>query len=120
MVFLDKKNNEIDIDWDDDDVIANYEGNEIGRIQFDCRDEGIVLYHMNVNSEFHRSGIAVEMMKLAVQTHGDSFGKPSFLKTGGECHEYYTQEGSAFIRHCISIGLLKDTENKEEYDADFY
>jgi len=113
MQFRDKKNNLIIITSDDSDVLAHHEGTEIGRIQFDHLDEGTVLYHMDVKADYHRAGIALQMMKEAVDIHGDSFGKPSFTATGGECYEYYSQEGSSFIHYCIKIGLLKDTEIQE-------
>lgn len=117
MQFCDKKNNLIFIESDCYDVVAYHNGKEIGRIEFDDRDEGTILYYMNVETQYHRNGIALQMMKEAVEIYGNNFGKPSFTATGGECHEYYTQEGRAFIQHCIQIGLLKDTE---QYECDKY
>ena len=113
-MFQDKNKNLIDIIDEDPDVVAYHDKKEVGRIQFDWRDEGMILWHMDVNPQYQRAGIAFEMMKCAVNIHGKHFGKPSFLSTGGECYEYYTQEGSSFIRYCIRVGLLEDSDRNEE------
>ncbi|MDN3652320.1 GNAT family N-acetyltransferase [Thalassotalea ponticola] len=116
MEFHDKKNNLIMVTNDGLNVIAYHNDIEIGRIEFDERDEGTILYYMNVEANYQRQGIARQMMNEAVNIHGNNFGKPSFSSSGGECHEYYTQEGAAFIHYCIKKGLLLDTEI-QEYDS---
>lgn len=122
-IFVDKKNREIQIEFCDLEVISSHNGKRIGAIQFDDRDEGPILFHMEVDSNYQRNGIAYEMMKVAVEYYGDDFGKPSFSGVGGRnanCEDYYSQEGSSFIWHCINTGLLKDTNSDENpFDDEF-
>jgi hypothetical protein len=78
---------------------------------------------MNVDTNYRRAGIAYEMMKVGVECYGDDFSKPNFNSCGGKhanAEDYYTQEGSAFIWHCVSTGLLKDTEYDESHYEDEY
>lgn len=78
---------------------------------------------MDVDTNYRRAGIAYEMMKVAVEYHGNEFQKPNFNSYGGRhanAEDYYTQEGSAFIWYCITTGLLKDTDYDErEFEEDF-
>jgi hypothetical protein len=61
------------------------------------------------------------MMREAAEMHGTDFAKPRFLAVGGSrasADSYYTQEGAAFIRHCIELGILDDTEPRDEDEDD--
>ncbi|UXI53222.1 hypothetical protein N5980_17040 (plasmid) [Acinetobacter variabilis] len=77
---------------------------------------------MNVNSNYQKVGIGVEMMRLAAEIYGKNFSKPSFCAVGGsgaESHTYYTQDGAALIRRCIELGILSDTERQKIYDDEY-
>ncbi|EOV6289286.1 hypothetical protein ACN93C_004503 [Vibrio parahaemolyticus] len=117
ILFIDKYNRSIEIDTEnyDPDIVAKHNNNEIGRVQFDCDDSGMKLHHMNVEMGYRRAGIATEMIRQGAKVYGDDFAKPSFRAYGGECHEYYTQDGAALIRHCIEEKILVDTEYHDEF-----
>ena len=117
--FTDKKGRKIEIDDGDSDIVAYHKGIRIGTIEIENSEDGSRIWGMNVSTEYHRAGIAYRMMEIVVDLYGKDIGKPQFNGVGGrdaECDTYYTQEGAAFIRYCITTGLLVDTDNDEECD----
>lgn len=57
-------------------------------------------------------------MREAAEMHGRDFAKPSFLAMGGRNASADIYEGAAFIRHFIGMGILDDTELRNEAAAD--
>lgn len=120
--FYDKHGREITIDIDDLDVVALHEGIRIGELCFaeiDC-DNGcsfIKLTNMKVAEEYQKAGIATEMMRVAVDFHGE-FSRPLLSALGGSkvaAEDYYTQEGAALISRCISLGIVPpDSDEKPD------
>ncbi|ELA8174532.1 hypothetical protein WKW81_08625 [Vibrio alginolyticus] len=117
MLYTDKYSRSIEIDTEsyEPDIVAKHNNIEVGRVQFDCDERGMKLHHMNVNTDYRRAGIATEMIRRGAEIYGNDFAKPSFLAYGGECHEYYTQDGAALIRHCLEENILVDTERYDEF-----
>ena len=81
--FYDKHGREIIIDIDDLDVVAHHDGTKIGELCFceiDCDKSPsfIKLMNMNVTEEYQKAGIATEMMRVAVDFHGE-FSRRLFL-----------------------------------------
>ncbi|MCD4502144.1 GNAT family N-acetyltransferase [Chromobacterium vaccinii] len=112
MTFIDTTGRSIEIEGDYN-IQAFHNGQRIGCIEFDDKDGHAVLWGMNVDRAYQRSGIATQMMRLAAELHGKRFGKPSFNAVGGShasSDRYYTQEGAALIRRCLREDILEDTE----------
>lgn len=127
--FNDKQGRDIIIEIDDLDVVARYAENEIGRLSFEQVDfdkspSFIQLMNMNVAQEYQRAGIATEMMRAAVELHGE-FVKPVLSAVGGSMvasEDYFTSEGAALISRCISLGILppdkdEDPDIDDEWDS---
>jgi GNAT superfamily N-acetyltransferase len=95
------------------DIVAYDEAKEIGRIQF----EDVELDHgqfftrlvaIDVDAGYQKSGIGVELVRRAVIEHGP-FCRPRLDALGGlnrDARDFYTAEGAALIRRCISLGIL--------------
>lgn len=122
--FCDKHGREITIVIDDLDVVGLHEGIKIGELCFceiDCdkSPSSIKLMNMNVTEEYQKAGIATEMMRVAVNFHGE-FSRPLLSASGGckvAAEDYYTHEGAALISRCISLGILKpDMAEEPEID----
>lgn len=118
MQYLDKQGRSILIEDSGTDVIALHNGKRVGCLEFDEADAGPFLWSVAVEMEYRRSGVATAMMRRAVEIHGKDFGKPTFQAVGGsqarEAHEYYTEEGSAFIWQCVQFGLLTPPYSRED------
>lgn len=118
--FVDKRGRTIKISWDND-VYAYHNGKEIGKIGIDHPDGGPILWSIDVDMAYRRSGIATEIMKVVADMYGKDIGKPSFTAVGGKnanSEDYYTQEGAALIASCINKGILIDTDYPDDIDFD--
>lgn len=127
--FTDTKEREIIIELNDDglDVVAKHDDLEIGIFSFDetdC-DKGmsiVKLMHMAVNEDYKRVGIATEMMKMAADVHGKNFSRPALSAIGGQdaaSEDYFTEDGAALIRYCISKKILNpDPEENEGLETE--
>jgi GNAT superfamily N-acetyltransferase len=118
MIFHDANGRTIQIEGDYD-IEAFHDGKRIGYVEFDDRDGETCLWGVNVDAAYQNAGIGTQMMRLAAQVHGPSFAKPSFLATGGglaSADSYYTQEGASLIARCIRLGILEDTESRDDYE----
>ena len=116
MAFTDTQGRTIEIACDYE-VEAFHDGKRIGYIDFDDRDGITTLIGMDVDEDYRWAGIATAMMREAAEMHGPDFSKPSFQAMGGRsasADSYYTPEGAAFIKHCINLGILDDTEPRDE------
>lgn len=117
--FIDKKARNIAIYFDDLCIVAKHNGAQVGHLSFDEPDTPlhgqIKLMDMNVETLYRRAGIARQMMICAAEQHGKGFDKPRLSSVGGNsmpASEYYTQEGQAFIWHCIEQGILDDSDSE--------
>lgn len=125
--ITDKEDRTITIYLDDLDVLAKHNGVEVGRLTFDEVDHGyqnhIKLLYMCVEEKYRRSGIALQMLRCAVDLHGRNFEKPSLNSVGGRnvsSSEYYTQEGQALISYCINQNILDDNDREHVETEDDY
>ena len=122
--YTDKLNRIIEIGIEDLDVIAIHDDVEVGRLRFDEIDcdnccSYIKIVDMRVDKEYQKSGIGVEMMRTAVEIHGD-FSRAPLSAVGGSriaAEEYYTDEGAALIWRCIALGIL-EPDQEEHQDND--
>lgn len=123
-LFNDKCGREIIIDIDELDVVAQHRGSKIGELCFREVDFGncssyIKLTNMNVTAAYQKAGIATEMMRTAVDFHGN-FSRPLLSAVGGskaDSEDYYTSEGAALISRCIILRILPpDEDEKPEID----
>ena len=89
----DRKNRQITIGGDGINIIAEHNGKEIGRFDFDILEDDIhcstFLTNCNVDSVYQRSGIGTEMMKLAEEWYDD------FCVV-----DHFSTEGAVFMNHC--------------------
>jgi len=114
--FVDKQGRVIQIDVEQD-VSAHHNKKEIGKICIDYPDGKPILWSMEVDKDYQKTGIATEMMRIVADIHGKDIGKPSFSAVGGSnanSQDYYTQDGAAFIASCIKKGILIDTDHSED------
>lgn len=111
--FVDAQGDRIAISWDHLSVYASHGGKQIGHIEVDEPFDRPILFHMAVDPAFQRRGIGTAMMRRVAEIHGPRIGRPSFTEPGGsgkESYEYFTAEGAALVRRCISLGILEDIE----------
>ncbi|WP_329837278.1 GNAT family N-acetyltransferase [Stenotrophomonas geniculata] len=104
-----------------EDITAFVGGRQVGAIEFGDMDGSPYLRHMDVDEAYRRAGIATEMMRLAVEVHGPSFGRPSFLAIGGlgkDSSEYFTMDGAAFFKYCVDEEIVKDIPDFDERPFD--
>lgn len=105
--MIDKQGRQITIGGNGINIVAEHNGNEIGLFDFDeLEDENnscTILTNCNIESNYQRSGIGIEMIKLAEEWYGE-FCIVDHLST----------EGAAFINYCrqnvfkLNHSLVKD------------
>lgn len=115
--FEDKKGRTISFEIGTD-IIAYFNGKNIGHVEFDEIDDHPILFHMNVDEHYRRAGIGTEMIRLAAEVHGRRFGRPAFSAQGGSgkaSSEYFTLEGAGLIARCIELDIIDDIP--DPYDS---
>jgi len=98
-----------------EDIVAYHEGREVGRIQLedveiDDHLSFTRLFGIDVDEEYRRAGIGVELVRRAVAEHG-AFARPRLDALGSfgrDSRDYFTPEGAALFRHCIALGIVND------------
>jgi len=116
--FTDRSSRNIRLEDEGLKICAYHNERRIGWIEFDESDHaGTYLWGMEVEPAYRRAGIASAMMKIAAQTYGRDFGRPSFSAQGGSSascsSEYFTQEGALFFRYCIENDIVDDRPDVE-------
>ena len=102
--YVDKSNRQIIIGGDGEDIVAEHNGVEIGKFTFD--DNGsIFLAHMNIESNYQRNGIGVEMIKLAEDWYDDF-----------NIIDHLSEEGASFLNYCLNNGIFKKGHEKTSDD----
>lgn len=82
--IVDKNSRFINIGGDCDNIVAEYNDQEIGRFDFDFIDDKRILTHCLIDEGFQRCSIGTEMMKLAEDWH-DNFDISKHLADEGAC-----------------------------------
>lgn len=121
-IFIDKKQREIKIVAEEDGLTARYEGQEIGKFDYDRNEfndgynqqEWYVLWGMNIDSDYQRAGIGMEMLRLGEEY----FESIVYPEVGTE--NYPTTEGAALLNAAKAMGIIKAFNNHSDYEDDEY
>lgn len=89
----DSQSRQITLGGDGNNIVAEHNGNEIGRFDFDISEDDFkstnLLTNCNVDPAYQRSGIGTEMMKLAEEWYDDF-----------SVVEHFSTKGAALMNHC--------------------
>jgi hypothetical protein len=100
-LFVDKRGRRIDIEIDEvqTEILAYHRGEKIGNFQTTMDDDGYAFaYSIDINEEYRRAGIGLEMVRLAFEYHGRPLippGRNDSMKINGN---YVTDSGAALVR----------------------
>lgn len=99
--FPDKQNRQIELGGNGINIVAEFNRKEIGRFDFDILEDDLesanILTSCIIDPAFQRSGVGIEMMKLAEEWYED------FCIVN-----HFADEGAAFINYCIKNVFKKD------------
>lgn len=87
--FKDKLGRQITIGGDGINIVAEHNGKQIGLFDFDELDDCTLLTNCNIDINYQRAGIAVEMIKLAEDWYDE------FCVV-----DHFSTEGAAFMNYC--------------------
>ena len=102
--YVDKSNRQIIIGGDGEDIVAEHNRNEIGKFTFD--DNGnIFLAHMNIETNYQRNSIGVEIIKLAKDWYDDF-----------NIIDHLSEEEANFLNYCLTNGIFKKVHKNTSDD----
>lgn len=85
----DKQGRQISLGGDGDNIVAEHNGIEIGRFEFDIIENNYLLTNCNVNLAYQRNRIGTEMMRLAEEWYDDFY-----------IVDHFSTEGAALLNYC--------------------
>ena len=116
MEFTDKKGRAIQLQCCDPTIYAYYNGAKIGELDFQDYDDGFIMSFVEVKVEYRRAGIAVEMIKFAIEQVGD-FALPGLSWNARRDDQLHTsQDGRALLNYCFSAGILQKKDSVDYRD----
>lgn len=87
--YIDKQGRQITIGGDGINIVAEHNGKQIGLFDFDELYDCKLLTNCDIDMNYQRAGIGIEMIKLAEDWYG------------GFCIvEHFSAEGAAFMNYC--------------------
>lgn len=93
----------------DPDEICAYKGSiRVGTLEYtELESEEVWLADIDVKESHQKKGIGSELIRLAVEMHGDDFKVPLTVGHHGDRFEYYlSEEGNALIYSCLRKNYL--------------
>jgi GNAT superfamily N-acetyltransferase len=120
MKFNDKRGRAITLRFNDEgNLQAFYNGMAIAEFEFYLDEENPQqlweLVHMDVNANYQRAGIGVEMMRFAV-AELDYFVLPLPINFGNT-RNYLSEEGAGLVNYCFKNNVLSP-EFEKQYQVD--
>lgn len=89
--YTDRHGRQITIGGDGINIVAEHNGEQIGLFDFDEIDGCTLLTNCNIDNNYQRAGIGIEMIKLAEEWYGDFCIIDHFSIKGADFMNYCKQ-----------------------------
>jgi hypothetical protein len=107
VTFVDNQGRQIIIGGDQSDIVADHNNKEIGRFNFDTVFDEFssadLLTNCKIETDYQRSGIGSEMMKLAEEWYGEFY-----------IVNHFSMEGKSFMEYCRDNIFEKDHQLRDD------